>query len=104
MWHFLKQIIIYTPFYNPLRNFLVRRRQAKELANWESSGHSAPLPHLIKQTTLRIHAKQYGLKVLVETGTFDGDMVEAMKRIFDEIYSIELSKPLYNSLCRAAQP
>lgn len=95
MRYFLKQIIIHTPFYHPLRNLLVRRRQAREHAIWEGAGHSGPAPHLIKQTTLRIHAKQYGLKVLVETGTFDGDMVEAMKKVFDKIYSIELSKPLY---------
>jgi hypothetical protein len=33
--------------------------------------------------------------VLVETGTFLGDMVEAMKRHFDKIYSIELSEELF---------
>ena len=41
------------------------------------------------------YAKKYGLKILVETGTYYGDMVSAMKHIFDIIYSIELSRNLY---------
>jgi hypothetical protein len=37
---------------------------------------------------------------LVETGTFKGDMVEAQKRVFDEIYSIELSRELFEDAKR----
>jgi len=52
-------------------------------------------PHIVKQRVIRDYAKKYGLKFLVETGTYYGDMVEAMKADFDKIYSIELSKNLY---------
>ena len=54
-----------------------------------------PPPHLFKQGILREYAKKYQLRVLVETGTCYGDMVEAMKKEFDRIYSIELSPYLY---------
>lgn len=37
----------------------------------------------------------FGLKIPVETGTYYGDMVEAVRKNFDRIYSIELSDELY---------
>ena len=36
------------------------------------------------------------MKILVETGTYRGDMLDAMKDSFDTLYSIELSKELYD--------
>jgi glycosyltransferase involved in cell wall biosynthesis len=36
------------------------------------------------------------LDVFVETGTFKGDTVEQIKELFDEIYTVELSKDYYN--------
>lgn len=62
---------------------------------WENRGRPAPPPRIIKQRTLQEYSKRYGLRILVETGTFYGDMVEAMKSSFDNIYSIELSNDLY---------
>ncbi len=35
------------------------------------------------------YGEQFGLKTLVETGTYYGEMVAAMKERFDRIYSIE---------------
>jgi hypothetical protein len=63
--------------------------------NWKRRGKPVPPPHLYKQQVVRNYADKYGLKILVETGTFYGDMIEAMKHCFDGIYSIELSKALY---------
>jgi hypothetical protein len=40
------------------------------------------------------------VKVLIETGTYYGDMVEAMKNDFNRIYSIELSNELYENAKR----
>lgn len=95
MRQFLEQLVTRLPFYYPLKNTLIRRRQKQELVRWEQNGRPLPPPHLVKQNTLRTIAQQYGLKVLVETGTYLGDMVEAMKTVFDRIYSIELSTYLY---------
>ena len=91
----LKQIIKKMPLYSPLRNWLTKRKQKKELLEWERTGKPAPSPHIIKQQTLLTYARRFGLKNLVETGTLYGDMVEAMKNNFDFIYSIELSTELY---------
>lgn len=40
------------------------------------------------------------LDVFVETGTFNGDTVESVKKLFDEIYSIELSQVLWAKAAR----
>lgn len=95
----MKEIIIKVikniPLYHPLRNWVVRRRQIAKLAEWHRTGKPIPPPHIVKQMVLREYAKKYGLKFLVETGTFFGDMVEAMRVDFDRIYSIELREALY---------
>ena len=88
------------PFYYPLRNWWHRLWWKKRLADWEARGCPAPPPHAHKQRVLREYAERYDLRVLVETGTFRGDMVEAMKRTFDQIYSIELSQTLFEEARR----
>lgn len=50
---------------------------------------------MAKQFILREYAKTYGLRVLVETGTYLGDMIHAMNADFDRLYSIELSRDLH---------
>lgn len=95
MIQIVKKVIKNTPLYSPLRNCVVRRRQKAEIAEWERKGKPIPPPHIVKQKVLREYAKIYGIRVLVETGTYFGDMVEAMKVDFDRIYSIELDKDLY---------
>ena len=89
-----------TPFYYSLRNAVDRRRQRTELAEWQRRGRPIPPPHLVKQQTLREYGARFGLRVLVETGTYRGDMVEALRNDFDRIYSIELSVTLHEQACR----
>ena len=91
----MKKIITKTPLYDSLRNLVIRRRELKQLADWERNGRPIPPPHIVKQQTLKTISKRYGLKILVETGTYYGDMVEAMKDVFNQLYSIELSTELY---------
>lgn len=40
-------------------------------------------------------ARRFGCRVLVETGTYLGDTVEATRRHFDRVHSIELDEELY---------
>jgi len=54
-----------------------------------------PPPHYVKQRALRKAASQYHLKRLVETGTFLGDMLAAMRDDFESLTSIELSEELH---------
>jgi len=56
---------------------------------WILRGRPERSPHLLKQKVVREYCQRFGLKTLVETGTYYGEMVVAMKRRFDRIYSIE---------------
>jgi hypothetical protein len=61
---------------------------------WQLRGKPVRSPHLLKQRTVREYAHKYGLRVLVETGTYYGEMVAAMKGRFDRIYSVEYDPQL----------
>jgi hypothetical protein len=56
---------------------------------WIIRGRPIRSPHLLKQKTVREYGTRFNLRTLVETGTYYGEMVAAMKRHFDHIYSIE---------------
>jgi hypothetical protein len=70
-------------------------RAQLRIAQWRLSGSPVPPPHYVKQRALRDAAHRYGLKRLIETGTFLGDMLAAMRDDFDNLTSIELSDELY---------
>lgn len=61
---------------------------------WKLRGEPVRSPHLLKQRTVREYAERFGLRVLVETGTYYGEMVAAMKKRFAEIYSVEYDHAL----------
>ncbi len=78
-------------------------KENRKVLQWERQGRQGPAPHSVKQSNLRQIAETFGLKILVETGTFRGDMVQAMKANFAEIYSIELSDELYQAAAERFQ-
>jgi len=53
-----------------------------------------PMPARAKRRLLRRYAREFRLHTLVETGTYLGDTVAALRRDFGHIYSIELSPEL----------
>ena len=61
---------------------------------WLLRGRPSRSPHLLKQKVVREYGEKYGLKTLVETGTYYGEMVAAMKSRFERIYSIEFDPEL----------
>jgi hypothetical protein len=61
---------------------------------WTLRGKPVRSPHLLKQMTVAEYGRRYGLGCLVETGTYYGEMVAAVRRQFDLIYSIELDPKL----------
>ena len=61
---------------------------------WKLRGEPVRSPHLLKQRTVREYAEKFHLRILVETGTYYGEMVAAMKRRFDQIYSVEYDRQL----------
>jgi len=62
---------------------------------WTFSGKPVPAPEKVKQLIVRSYGKKYGYKVLVETGTYWGEMIDAQKSFFKKLYSIELSEDLH---------
>jgi hypothetical protein len=56
---------------------------------WILRGRPARSLHLLKQKAVGEFGEKFGLHTLVETGTYYGEMVAAMKNRFDRIYSIE---------------
>jgi hypothetical protein len=56
---------------------------------WIVRGRPSRSPHLLKQKVVREYGEKFALQTLVETGTYYGEMVAAMKSRFDRIYSIE---------------
>jgi hypothetical protein len=96
----MKKIYVWVPFYFDFRNWNARRKQEWALGEWVKKGKPSPPPHVVKEQAIRSYAKMFGLKTLVETGTYYGDMVQAMRLDFDRIYSIELSAYLYRTAAR----
>jgi hypothetical protein len=81
----------------PLYDFIKYRRGERELQEWRESGKPFPPPHVLKQRVVREYARTFSLDTLVETGTYVGTMVDAMKTTFKEIFSIELDQALYEA-------
>jgi len=61
---------------------------------WVLRGKPARSPHLLKQRTVAEYGRRYNLRCLVETGTYYGEMVAALCRQFDRVYSIEFDPKL----------
>ncbi len=51
----------------------------------------------LKENLIISYQKKYNIKTFVETGTYRGDMINAMLRHFDSIYSVELGMELYHA-------
>ena len=79
-----------TPFYGVYKSL----GHYPDFWYWKLRGEPIRSPHLLKQRTVRDYAQRYGLRILVETGTYYGEMVMAMKNRFAEIYSVEYDHAL----------
>lgn len=56
-----------------------------------------PPPHEYKESVVLSYASRFGLRLLIETGTLRGDMVEATRGAFERVWSIELDEALYEA-------
>ena len=65
------------------------------LREWQKAGKPAPPPHIVKQRAIKQIKSKFKYQLFIETGTYLGDMVEAQKKNFNKVYSIELSSDLY---------
>jgi hypothetical protein len=76
----------------------------EQLDEWEKNGKPSPPPHIVKQMAIDEYQKKFNTKILVETGTYLGEMVEAQRDHFEKIYSIELSKKLFLKAVKRFKP
>jgi hypothetical protein len=70
------------------------RRDLEARRAWEKQGRPSPPPHIIKEELIRDYAKNFNTQILIETGTYLGDMVHAMRKTFSTIISFELDQTL----------
>ena len=88
---FIKQQIKQSQIYD----MILQVRRYREFWQWKRRGLSIPVPHIIKQRTVREYAKRFHLDTLVETGTYKGEMIYATRKSFQRIFSVELDLTLY---------
>lgn len=74
-----------------IKHFLVK----KKIKKWIVNGRVPPPPQEYKHRTILFLAQKHNCKIFIETGTYKGETLYMMKDFFDELYSIELSGPLY---------
>jgi len=86
----LRKMLQRTPFYGAYKSL----GHYPDYWYWKLRGEPVRSPHLVKQRAVQEYAERYGLRTLVETGTYYGEMVAAMRRRFDEIYSVEFDSVL----------
>lgn len=86
----LRKALQRTPFYGVYKSL----GHYPDYWYWKLRGEPVRSPHLLKQRTVEEYARCYSLHILVETGTYYGEMVAAMKNRFDAIYSVEFDVEL----------
>jgi hypothetical protein len=85
-----RKLLRRTPFYSTVKSL----GHYPDYWYWILRGKPQRSPHLLKQRTVREYGKKFGLRILIETGTYYGEMVSAMKSRFDAVCSIEYSPEL----------
>ena len=83
----LRKTFLYTAYWN--------FPYYKAFVIWKLSGCPIPPPSIVKQYIVKKFCKKFKIRIFIETGTFKGQMVSAVMNDFDRIYSIELSKELF---------
>ena len=77
-----------------LKTIIRYLKTQKNIRAWDQRGRTPPTPHAIKRRELNKYIDKYKTKIMIETGTYNGAMVKAMKNKFGQIYSIELDSVL----------
>jgi hypothetical protein len=76
------------PWLRPFTEWRVFRK-------WERAGRPIPAPPIVKQRIVKTALRESGAATVVETGTFTGDMVDALVGRASRIVSIELDDALH---------
>jgi hypothetical protein len=96
----LRRLLKKTPLYHTYKSL----GHYPDYWYWLLRGKPTRIPHIIKQQTVVSFARRYGLKVLIETGTYYGEMVGGTKNEFSRIVSIEFDARLAAEAKRRFSP
>ena len=64
----------------------------KKVLLWKLKGRSVPAPHAVKQAIVKEYEAKYRQPVFIETGTYMGEMIDAVLNLFPKIISIIMIK------------
>jgi hypothetical protein len=64
--------------------------------SWFIRGKPVPPPDFIKEKIIKKYAFKFSPRIFIETGTYYGDKINALKHLFSRIISIELDRGLYD--------
>lgn len=81
---------------SPAYFFLNRIKKLWDLTLWWIKGRTNNAPKLVKEKIVKQYARRYAINIFIESGTYRGDMVRAIRDDFSKVYSIELSPTLAN--------
>ena len=84
---------------NIKRTFIYSIWMNVSFRNWENKGRPIPPPHQVKAKIIKEYARKFSTDILIETGTYTGNMISSMNGIFSQIFSIELD----NDFCQMAK-
>jgi hypothetical protein len=72
---------------HPLMRPMTERRIVRK---WQHAGRPIPPPPPVKHAVVKEYQSRFGPGVFIETGTFAGGMIDAVRSRFDRVFSIEL--------------
>ncbi len=79
-----------------LYEYILPLFQLYSVYSWKKRGKTGATPNSVKQEIIKAYATVYSCETFVETGTYMGTTVNAMKNHFSQLYSIELNDSLFS--------
>lgn len=93
--HSLLAVGIFHPLNDLRRDRRFRLDSRAVLSAWQAKDKPAPPPNCLKYDCIRQYARRFATPILVETGTWKGDAIFALRHDFREIHSIELAPEIH---------
>lgn len=81
---------------HPLLRYIKRNYQKLAFKQWLANRKPVPPPHIVKVNLIKTLSQKYPVKNIIETGTYMGDMLDELKRLDLDLYSIELDTYYYS--------
>jgi hypothetical protein len=88
---FIPDVLKKTYKYNKIMESIEQKinHKVEIVQNWILNGRILPAPDFVKQDYLTNVQKINNCDVLIETGTYVGEMINAQLPFFEKLYSIE---------------